>query len=700
MLIMTLSQKQWTKEEIKRLFDKAKKKLFLEQDITVSKEDRAEAKAFINRVLPRKEKNLLWSLASFGSTVEAAREITGKTAMTGNPGSMAAYILSGGASSTAVGANDIINSYVSSKTALAVDKDLHRHFDDFSIAEREGRNPEEAAQYAATMYQSAGAYLFQRVKLLSSSVMGVASLGIIAASAGSPAAALIFGSTVAAASVPYYFMAKRLKVHKVNLKNKIDEALKKTSSYSRQLYRNSKMREAVNAKEYGIKGLEERQKETLQKYKMFTRKLLKYMAASSLYQVGVVGSIATVSLMMGNPLPATALLATGALSAMAMSSRILEAKQGIKEALDVFAMTHKKFKSKFKDLNFGKEKVERDANMIVLDKIAYQHRVREGESQGQRSGEDLFTSNEQFTIGRGITLLSGASGAGKSTLINLLLHSDNVTQGGIRIGKFNERGEFEGKDYKDLAAGAPMSNIAVSFQRPEMIDCTVDEYIRLGNPQADERHVAEVKKLLGIGKGEGCTLDDEKQLGAGVNISGGEQSRLGLAQALIKDSPIMILDEPTSGVDETMSANIVNHIAKLKESKTVVYITHDAKEIGKIGAYQALDIGKELPEDKINTMVKYDLTNQAEREAYIKFFTNRRQGRSGSNEVKDNPVRTYLDAVREKVDNRIKFAQKDMWREKPIDEKALATFKKIKGKNVETSRQEAGRVIAGFRGRE
>lgn len=698
---MTLSQKQWTKEEIKRLFDKAKKKLFLEQDITVSKEERAEAKAFIKQVLPSKEKNLLWWVSALGSTIDATREVTGKTAMTGSPGSVAAYVLSGSASDASGGANETLSSYASQKTQMAMDVSLHKHFDAFPLVERMGRNPDDVAQYAKTMSSSAANYLFQRVKLFSSSVYGAASLAVVAAAAGGGLPALGFvGGVCAAAALPQYIMTRRLKSHKVNLKNRIDEVSNKNISYSRALYQNSRMREAVNAKEYGIDGLKERQEETLRQHKIFSKKLMKYVTAGTLHQALIVGAVLGGSLMMGNPLPATVLMVGGASTAVAMSKRILDGYQGIQEHLDTFAMTYKKFKSKFEDVSFGKEKVQRDANTILLDKIAYQHRIREGKTEGQRSGEDLFTSNEQFTIGRGMTLLSGASGAGKSTLINLLMHSDNVTQGGIKIGKFNEAGKFEGKDYKDLAFGAPMSNIAISFRHPEIIDCTVDEYIRLGNPQADEGHVAEVKKLLGIGKGEGCTLDGEMRLNNGKNLSSGEEARLGLAQALIKDSPIMLLDEPTSGVDETMAASIVDHIAKLKENKTILYITHEAKEIEKLGAYQALDIGKENPGDITNTIAKYDLTKQEEREAYINFFTNRRQGRSGSNEVKDNPVRTYLDAVREKVDNRMKFAQKDMWREKPIDEKALATFKKIKGKNVETARQEAGRVIAGFRGRE
>lgn len=146
--------------------------------------------------------------------------------------------------------------------------------------------------------------------------------------------------------------------------------------------------------------------------------------------------------------------------------------------------------------------------------------------------------------------MSGASGAGKSTLTELLMHADNVTGGSIKIGSLDKDGNLAGKDYCNLAMGAPCQNIAISYQRPELTECTVDTYIKLGNPNADPKKVDEIKKLLGIGIENGGTIDDLKLLSPGVTLSGGEQTRIGLAQALIKDSPIMILDEPTSGVDE------------------------------------------------------------------------------------------------------------------------------------------------------
>ena len=84
----------------------------------------------------------------------------------------------------------------------------------------------------------------------------------------------------------------------------------------------------------------------------------------------------------------------------------------------------------------------------------------------------------------------------------------------------------------------------------------------------------------------------------------------------------MILDEPTSGVDETMSDKIVQHLKELGKEKTIIYITHDAREIEKIGAYQAIDIDKKHDKSNSENLIKrFDLTNKDSQKAYIKLKT-------------------------------------------------------------------------------
>ena len=302
------------------------------------------------------------------------------------------------------------------------------------------------------------------------------------------------------------------------------------------------------------------------------------------------------------------------------------------------------------NVSFGKEKIRARADTIQLDRIGVKH--REAEDITAYKKDWLFRSNEDLRIGRGITLLSGASGAGKSSLLNLLMHSDDVAEGAIRIGTTDEKGRFKGTDYKKLAFGEPARNISMSLQGGKLSQMTVEEYIRLANPQASEELVNRVKDLVGIKEDKdnpSCISPSLMIDSGGNNVSGGQINRLNLAQALIKDAPIMILDEPTAGVDATMSENIINYINGLKNDKTIVYITHNVDEVKKLEASQALDIGKDNGAETA-TIVRYDLSENAEKKSYVEFFANRNVGRSPSRSSAEHlDVTAELARVKEKL---------------------------------------------------
>ena len=215
----------------------------------------------------------------------------------------------------------------------------------------------------------------------------------------------------------------------------------------------------------------------------------------------------------------------------------------------------------------------------------------------------------------------------------MLMHSDDPVQGAIRIGYTDDQGTFVGNDYKELAFAEPARHIAISLQGAMPAKMTVDEYIRLANPNADEAKVQEVKELLGIREdGNPASISPSLEI-RDNNLSGGQRNRLNVAQALIKDSPILILDEPTAGVDAAMSQNIVDYINKIKDEKTVVYITHHPEEIRQLEATQALDLDKQ-PTEATAKMTRYDLTDESTKEGYLDLFTNRK----GSSERSENRV--------------------------------------------------------------
>ncbi len=646
-----------------------------ENDIVLTDADLAEAKAIIEGLI-KADKNKLLFLSTVSSLISSADSVTGKLSakslyfLAGNTGT-------GGLSDSNMQVEEMVQWMVAQRVMQRTDIALHKDYDQRSRNERNSINPEQTSKYSQTMSQSAASYLFQKGKMIkayASAAVGLCLTGVAFAANPPLAAAVIGGSLVA--TIPSYFMNKRLKTHKVNLKNIIDEKQKKVASFSRQMYQNSCMTESVNAQEETYKRLADRQKRVIRRGKIFTQKILKYNISMSAWNTACVAGVIAASAAIGLPLATTVLAAAGTASTLAATSRILSGHYGKKEYIETFAMTYKKFKSKYKDFQFGNEKTNPKDNILQLDHIAYRHRINSGKNAGERQDADFFKSDETITFKNGISVLSGASGAGKSTLTELLMHADNVTGGSIKIGSLDKDGNLVGKDYCNLAMGAPCQNIAISYQRPELTECTVDTYIKLGNPNADPKKVDEIKKLLGIGIENGGTIDDLKLLSPGVVLSGGEQTRIGLAQALIKDSPIMILDEPTSGVDEKMSENIVNYL-KSQKDKTIIYITHDPREIDTIEAYQAVDIGKHSKDDEINTIKSYDLTNPETKKDFIKFFSDRTI--SEKSEQKER-LQASLDKVHQRKKDLVdKHMHKRITDGYPISVTDLQAFKQISG---------------------
>lgn len=658
-----------------------------ENDIVLTDADLAEAKAIIEGLI-KADKNKWLFLSTVSSLISSADSVTGKLSakslyfLAGNTGT-------GGLSDSNMQVEEMVQWMVAQRVMQRTDIALHKDYDQRSRNERNSINPEQTSKYSQTMSESAASYLFQRGKMIkayASAAVGLCLTGVAFAANPPLAAAVIGGSLVA--TIPSYFMNKRLKTHKVNLKNIIDEKKKKVASFSRQMYQNSCMTESVNAQEETYKRLADRQKRVIRRGKIFTQKILKYNISMSAWNTACVAGVIAASAAIGLPLATTVLAAAGTASTLAATSRILSGHYGKKEYIETFAMTYKKFKSKYKDFQFGNEKTNPKDNILQLDHIAYRHRINSGKNAGERQDVDFFKSDETITFKPGISVLSGASGAGKSTLTELLMHADNVTGGSIKIGSLDKDGNLVGKDYCNLAMGAPCQNIAISYQRPELTECTVDTYIKLGNPNADPKKVDEIKKLLGIGIENGGTIDDLKLLSPGVVLSGGEQTRIGLAQALIKDSPIMILDEPTSGVDEKMSENIVNYL-KSQKDKTIIYITHDPREIDAIGAYQAVDIGKHSKDDEINTIKSYDLTNPETKKDFIKFFSDRTI--SEKSEQKERS-QASLDKVHQRMKDLVdRRMHERITNNKPISPSDLQAVKQIKGipQNVAKAQVEA-----------
>ena len=166
-----------------------------------------------------------------------------------------------------------------------------------------------------------------------------------------------------------------------------------------------------------------------------------------------------------------------------------------------------------------------------------------------------------------VVAIIGPSGSGKSTIAKLIASLWDVNSGSIKIG---------GADIKQMSLTDFNRKIAYVAQDNYLFNESVRENIRQGNPAATDEQIIEVTKK------SGC-YDFIMQLehgfdtivgGAGGHLSGGERQRISIARAMLKDAPIVILDEATAYTDPENEAILQNSIAKLVAGKTLIVIAH------------------------------------------------------------------------------------------------------------------------------
>lgn len=161
----------------------------------------------------------------------------------------------------------------------------------------------------------------------------------------------------------------------------------------------------------------------------------------------------------------------------------------------------------------------------------------------------------------------GASGAGKSTLVQLLLRFLEYSTGRIELG---------GVELRECAAEAVRARIAVVSQDTYLFNDTIRANLLIARPDADQASLeaacrdAQLHEFI-------CSLPHgyDTQVGeAGTRLSGGQARRLAIARALLRDAPILVLDEPTEGLDTVTGRALMSAIVKLMEGRSVVLITH------------------------------------------------------------------------------------------------------------------------------
>ena len=178
-----------------------------------------------------------------------------------------------------------------------------------------------------------------------------------------------------------------------------------------------------------------------------------------------------------------------------------------------------------------------------------------------------------FSMKKGeMTALVGPSGSGKSTIASLLARFWDIREGTIKL---------NGKDIKNISLGSLMDQISMVFQRVYLFKDTIYNNIAMGRPSATrEEVIAAAKKarcyelIRSLPEGFDTVIGE-----GGASLSGGEKQRISIARCILKDSPIVILDEATASVDADNERAIQEAISELCKNKTLLVIAHRLKTI-------------------------------------------------------------------------------------------------------------------------
>lgn len=178
-----------------------------------------------------------------------------------------------------------------------------------------------------------------------------------------------------------------------------------------------------------------------------------------------------------------------------------------------------------------------------------------------------------FSMKKGeMTALVGPSGSGKSTIASLLARFWDIREGTIKL---------NGKDIKNISLGSLMDQISMVFQRVYLFKDTIYNNIAMGRPSATREEVIEAAKkarcyelIRSLPEGFDTVIGE-----GGASLSGGEKQRISIARCILKDSPIVILDEATASVDADNERAIQEATSELCKNKTLLVIAHRLKTI-------------------------------------------------------------------------------------------------------------------------
>ena len=197
------------------------------------------------------------------------------------------------------------------------------------------------------------------------------------------------------------------------------------------------------------------------------------------------------------------------------------------------------------------------------------------------------------------TAIVGPSGGGKTTLTSLMARFWDVQEGAVYLG---------GRNVKDYSFDSLMENFSFVFQRVYLFEDTILNNIRFGKPEATRDEVIAAAKLArchefisALPEGYDTIVGE-----GGANLSGGEKQRIAIARAIMKDAPIIILDEATANVDPENERELTEAIRNLTREKTILMIAHRLKTVRDADRILVIDKGRVVQQGKHEDLMKQD----------------------------------------------------------------------------------------------
>ncbi len=210
----------------------------------------------------------------------------------------------------------------------------------------------------------------------------------------------------------------------------------------------------------------------------------------------------------------------------------------------------------------------------------------EGISFGYPDAERPALEDVSFSVGPGETLaLVGPSGAGKSTAAKLMLRFYDPDSGEIRL---------DGHDLRDLTLRSLRENVAVLLQETLVFDGTVRENIAYGKPGATEEEIEAAARaadahdfIRALPEGYDTLVGQKGRL-----LSGGQRQRLAIARAMVRDAPVLVLDEPTTGLDAESGEKVMRPLRRLMSGRATVVISHNLMTVREAAEIVVLEAGR------------------------------------------------------------------------------------------------------------